>query len=413
MTQTTAVAPVVHPLRSARGLALLGALTGLTPLAIDAYLPALPSMARDLAATDSAVQLTLTALLVGLALGQVVAGPLSDAVGRRLPVLVGMAGFTLASLACIVAPNVEVLVALRFVQGLTGAAGVVCSRAIVRDLYEGVDAARAFARLLLVMGAAPVLAPALGALVLRGTSWRGVFGVLALAGALLLVVGAVMLKETLPPELRRPAGPRSVLRTFGRLLRDRPFVLHALAGGLSFSAMFAYIAGSSFVLQEVYGLSPQEFAAAFALSAGSFVAVSQLGARLVRRFGSRRLLLWGGGQQVTGAAVLTAAVLTDAPLWLVLIGLVLTQAAVGLIGPNATALALADHGAVAGSASALTGMASFVLGGVTAPLVGVGDRPALSMALVMLGAAALGLLSASLVRPRRDPHLTAVDPPVA
>ncbi len=405
---------MTHPLRSAKGLALLGALTGLTPLAIDAYLPALPSMARDLEATDSAVQLSLTALLVGLALGQVVAGPVSDAVGRRLPVLVGLVGFTVASLACVVAPNVETLVALRLLQGVTGAAGVVCSRAIVRDLYEGVDLARAFARLLLVMGAAPVLAPVLGAQVLRATSWRGVFVVLAVTGALLLALSVVLLKETLPPAARHPAGPRTVARTFARLLRDRPFVLHGLAGGLGFSAMFAYIAGSSFVLQEVYGLSPLAFSAAFALNAGSFVVVSQLGARLVRRFGSRRLLLWGGGQQVTGAVLLTVAVLSDAPLWLVMVGLVVAVSGVGFIGPNATALALADHGQVAGAASALTGMASFVLGGVTAPLTGVGDRPAVSMAVVVLGAAVLGLACAvGAGARRRDPHQVAVDTAVA
>lgn len=384
-----------HPLRSARGLALLGALTGLTPLAVDAYLPALPSLAADLGASDSAAALSLSALLVGLALGQVLAGPLSDAVGRRRPVLVGTAVFAVASVTCAFAPSVEVLIVLRLLQGLAGAAGVVCSRAVVRDLYDGPEAAQAFARLVLVMGAAPVLAPVLGAQVLRRTDWRGVFVVLAVAGAVLLALASRLLVETLPPERRRPGGVRSTLRTFRSLLRDHAFVLHGLANGLAFGAMFAYISGSPFVLQQVYDLSPQLFSLVFGTNAAGFVLLSQVSARLVRRTDSRRLLLAGGAVQVTGAALLLAASAAGTGLPGILPGLFLAVAGVGLVGPNATALALADHREVAGAASALTGLASFVLGGLAAPVVGLAGGGPRAMAGV-IAACAVGAAGCAL-----------------
>lgn len=376
-------------------LALLGALTALTPLAIDAYLPALPALARDLEATSSATQLSLTALLVGLAIGQLVAGPWSDAVGRRLPVLVGTLGFALASLACAFAPSIEVLIACRLLQGAFGAAGVVCGRAVMRDLFEGPALARALSQLVLVMGLAPVLAPVLGGQLLTVTSWRGVFVALAVFGVALLVVTWWRMTETLPPERRRPGGILATVRTFGVLLRDRPFVCHVVASGLGFAALFAYLSGSSFVLQAGYGLTPQEFSFAFAANAVGFVVASQLGARAVRRTGARALLLTGAAMQVSGGLVVLVAALTDAPLAVLLPGLFLVVAAIGLISPNATALALADHGAVAGAASALLGLFSFLVAGIIAPLVGLGgEGSVVAMAVVITGCAAAGLLAA-------------------
>jgi MFS transporter, DHA1 family, multidrug resistance protein len=392
------------PVRTAP-LVLLGALTGLTPLAIDAYLPALPSLARDLDASSSATQLSLTALLVGLAVGQLVAGPWSDAVGRRPPVLVGLLGFVAASVACAAAPTVELLVAARFVQGAFGAAGVVCARAVVRDCFEGPDLVRALSRLVLVMGAAPVLAPLLGAQVLRVTSWRGVFGLLAAVGLALLLTALLRMPETHPPDRRRPGGAGATARTFGGLLRDRPFTCHALASGLGFAALFAYLSGSSFVLQEHYGLSPGSYSVAFAVNALGFVVASQVGSRLVRRLGARRLLLTGGAVQVAGGGVVLVAALTGAPLPVVLPGLLLVVSSIGLISPNATALALADHAAVAGAASALVGLLSYVVAGGVAPLVGLGGSDPTGMALVITACAALGLGSAVLAgRPARSPR---------
>ena len=394
-----------HPLAQPSGLALLGCLTGLTPLAIDAYLPALPELAHDLHASSSQAQLTLSALLIGLAVGQAVAGPLSDAVGRRRPVLVGLALFSLTSLLCAFAPDVRVLIALRFLQGASGAAGVVCARAIVRDLFEGVAMARAFARLVLVMGAAPVLAPILGAQLLRVTSWRGVFVALSVAGLLMLIFALRLLKETLPPERRRPGSVGATLRTFRLLLRDRPYLFHALAGGFSFAAMFAYISGSPFVLQQVYGLSPQQFSIAFGLNAVAFVGMAQVGARLVHRTGARALLLTGTSMQVTGAVVIAAALGTGAGLPGLLPGLFLVVGSVGFTAPNATALALAEHSAIAGSASALLGLGQYVLGGTAAPLVGLaGKDTAVPMAVVIGVGAVLALTAALLAGRSADPH---------
>lgn len=389
--------PTVTPRPS---LALLGALTAMTPLAIDAYLPALPSLARDLDATTSATQLSLTALLLGLALGQLVAGPWSDAVGRRRPVLVGMLGFVVASVACALAPSVELLVGARFLQGAFGAAGVVCARAVVRDLYEGPDVARALSRLVLVMGLAPVLAPLVGGQLLRVTSWRGVFVFLAVFGSLLLAVSAWRLGETLPPERRRTGGVRATTRTFGVLLRDRPFCCHVLAAGFGFAALFAYLSGSSFVLQGSYSLSPQTYSLAFAANAVGFVVASQLGARLVRRTGARTLLLAGCVMQVTGGVVALVAAVTDGPLAIVLPGLFLVVSAIGLLSPNAAALALADHASVAGAASAMLGLASYLVAGAAAPLVGLGEEGSLlAMALVITGCA-VGALAAALAAGR-------------
>ena len=400
-----APAAQIHPLAKASGLALLGCLTGLTPLAIDAYLPALPELASDLHASSSQAQLTLSALLIGLAVGQALAGPLSDAIGRRRPVLVGLALFSLTSLLCAFAPDIRVLIALRFLQGASGAAGVVCARAVVRDLFEGVAMARAFARLVLVMGAAPVLAPVLGAQLLRVTTWRGVFVALAVAGLVMLAFASRLLKETLPPERRRPGSFSATMRTFGFLLRDRPYVLHVLSGGFAFASMFAYISGSPFVLQKVYGLSPQQFSIAFGLNAAAFVGVAQISARVVRRTGARALLLTGTSLQVAGATVIVVALATGAGLVGLLPGLLLVVGSVGLTAPNATALALTSHGAIAGSAAALLGLGQYVIAGSAAPLVGIaGENTATPMAAVIATGAVLALAAAVLAGRGQDPH---------
>src|SRR6267143_566798 len=233
----------------ARLFVLLGGLTAFGPLSIDMYLPALPAIGRDLAASESMIQLTLTACLIGLAIGQVIAGPLSDALGRRRPLLIGVAGYVIASLLCALAPAATILVALRLLQGLAGAAGIVIARAIVRDLYSGSAAARYFSRLILVMGLAPILAPVLGAQLLRFTSWHGIFVVLAMITALLWLGAARGLPETLPPARRRIGSLSDTTQTFRRLAADTEFVGYAAAGGLAFGAMFAYIAVSPFVLK--------------------------------------------------------------------------------------------------------------------------------------------------------------------
>ncbi|WP_018657916.1 multidrug effflux MFS transporter [Actinomadura flavalba] len=402
--------PALSPRRRVALIVVLGALTATAPLALDMYLPALPHMAGDLSTTALRVQLTLTACVAGLALGQVVAGPLSDRWGRRRPLLAGLAAYALASLLCAFAPTVEVLVGLRFVQGAAGAAGIVIARAVVRDLYSGTDAARFFGTLMLVNGLAPILAPVVGGQLLRFAPWPGVFAVLAGLGLLLLVASLFGLPETLPPGERATGGVTATLRTFAGLCADRAFAGYTLALALSFAAMFTYISGSPFVLQEIYGLSPQAFSAAFAVNAVGIVAAGQLSRALAGRVRLGPLLGTGLGVVAAGAAGLVAAVLAGAGATWVLAALFLVVAGQGLILPNATALALADRPPhVAGSASALMGLAQFAIGGAAAPLAGLGGAgTALPMAVTIAaatGAAAVAAgvaVSAGSVRPGRN-----------
>lgn len=400
---TVAPAP---PGRAARfrSLLILGSLTAIGPLSIDTYLPALPRLTRDLSAPASLVQLTLTACLAGLAAGQLTAGPISDMWGRRRPLLAGMALYTVASLACMVAPDAPTLVALRFVQGAAGAAGIVIARAVVRDLHDGAAAARYFSLLMLVNGVAPVAAPVVGGQLLRVTSWRGLFVVIAAVGAALTVAALLWLRETLPREDRHTGGLRSTLRTFAGLGRDRAFAGYALAGGLAFAAMFAYISGSPFVIEEIYGLSPQAFSLVFAVNALGLVVAGQAGGLLAGRVRLRVLLTAGLAMSLAGGATLLAAVLAGLGLPGVLPALFLVVAAIGLVMPNATALALTGRPPrVAGSASALLGLAQFVIGGAAAPLVGVaGAHTAVPMAVVIAAlAAAASVAYATLARGHR------------
>jgi MFS transporter, DHA1 family, multidrug resistance protein len=363
---------------------LLGSMSAFGPLSMDMYLPGMPEMSVDLHAGQPAAQLTLTAFLFGLAAGQLIAGPASDARGRRRPLLIGLAGYAVTSALCAAAPSIWALIALRLFQGCAGATGVVIARAVVRDRYCGVEAARYFAVLMLVSGVAPIGAPVLGAALLRVTDWRGVFLVLAGVGLVLLAGAAAGLPETLPPDRRRPGGLRSTLRAFRDLLADRRFTGYVASTGLVFAGMFAYIAGSPFVLQGAYHASPQTFGLVFGLNACGIVALGQLSRALVRRVGPLRLLGAGICAAATGAAALLLAVLAGAGLPVVLPALFVTIASAGMIAPNATALALAGHPSHAGAASALLGTTMFVIGGAIAPLTGAaGAGTALPMAAII------------------------------
>ena len=373
----------------ARLVVILGALSAFAPLSIDMYLPALPVLGRDFGAGAAQIQLTLSSCLLGLALGQMVAGPLSDALGRRRPLLIGVAAYALASLLCVVAPSVGALIVLRFVQGAAGAAGIVISRAVVRDLHAGVAAARFFSLLMLVNGLAPILAPVVGGQLLRVTSWRGVFVVLAAIGVGLFLATAAGLRETLPAGSRHGGGLGATLVTFRRLLADRSFVGYALSGGLAFAAMFAYISGSPFVLQGIYGVSPQLFSIMFGLNALGLMVAGQINGRLVGMVSPRRLLGAGVTASAVGSVSLLVVVVAGLGLTGVLPALFVVVASLGFVLPNATALALSGHPQTAGSASALLGVLQFTVGAIAAPLVGLGGaHTALPMALVI---AALGL----------------------
>ncbi|WP_435796262.1 multidrug effflux MFS transporter [Micromonospora chersina] len=406
MSQTvrTAARPTVHPPAAGGGaalLVLLGTLTAIGPLSLAMYLPAFPAMTRDLGADQAGIQLSLTTCLIGLAVGQFVTGPLSDRWGRRRPVLIGVVAYTVLALACAAAPSAPVLAAARFAQGLAGGMGVVVARAVVRDLYSGRDAAKYFSRLTLVFGVAPVAAPSVGSLVLRVGDWRAVFLTLAAIGLLLSVAVARRLPETLPAERRSTGGLGATARTMRSLAADRVYLGYALTQGFAFAGLFAYISGSSFVFQDVFGVSAVAFSLVFGLNALALVATGQANARLLDRFSPRRLLVTAlvvGG--VAAAGVLTGALAGS----LAVVGVTLFAfvGSLGMVTPNSTALALDAHARHAGTAAALMGGVQSVVGALAAPLVGLGgEGSAVPMAVVLAAAAALSLTAVlTLARPR-------------
>ncbi|TQN31608.1 DHA1 family bicyclomycin/chloramphenicol resistance-like MFS transporter [Haloactinospora alba] len=372
---------------------VLGALTATGPLSTDLYLPAFPQIARDLNAPESQIQLTLTAIMLGLGVGQLVIGPLSDGLGRRLPLLLGVTVFTVTTFACMLAPSAPVLVALRFVQGVAGAAGAVIARAVVRDLFEGDHAARFFTRLMLVTGMAPLLGPILGGQLLLLGPWQLTFGVIGGVSTLTLVVVFFWLPESLPRSERREMRPAELARTVGALLRDARFVGPALTLGLSFGMMFTYVSSFSFVSQNQFGATAQQFSLIFAVNTLGIIIGTQLNGFLIGRVETARRLAAG----LTGAlvAVVTMSLLAATgsagllSLTVVFFGMMFS---VGFVFPNATTLAISSQPpAVAGTASALMGSMQFALGGGLAALAGLtatGEATLASMAVVMVSVGA-------------------------
>ncbi|MFJ9812972.1 Bcr/CflA family multidrug efflux MFS transporter [Streptomyces sp. NPDC101158] len=393
----TASAPVASARRAGLLVTLvLGGLTALPPLSMDMYLPALPEVTEALRSPAATVQLTLTACLAGMALGQLVVGPMSDKWGRRRPLLVGMVVYVLATAVCALAPSAAMLVGFRLLQGLAGAAGIVIARAVVRDLYDGVEMARFFSTLMLISGVAPIVAPLIGGQILRITDWRGVFYVLTGVGLVLTFVVQRFLHETLPPERRHAGGVGEALRTMRGLLADRVFTGYMLAGGLAFAALFAYISASPFVVQEIYGASPQTFSLLFGVNSIGLVAVGQInGKLLVGRVSLDKALGWGLGVillAATALLVMTSGVFGEPGLAPIAAGLFVLMSAMGLAMPNTNAQALMRTPHAAGSASALLGTSSFLVGAVVSPLVGIaGEATAVPMAVVQVSCAAAAL----------------------
>jgi DHA1 family bicyclomycin/chloramphenicol resistance-like MFS transporter len=372
---------------------VLGAFIALGPLTIDMYLPALPTIADELHATESATQLTLTGTLLGLGLGQLVLGPLADALGRRRPLLIGTAVHLLASLLVLIAPNVLVLGLLRVLQGAGAAAGAVICLAIVRDLFVGRAAATMLSRMMLVLAVSPVLAPALGGGLLTFTSWRGVFVALAAVSLFLLLAGRIALPETLPPARRRTVGVRSTLRGYSALLHDRVYVGLVLVAGLTMAGLFAYVSGSSFVYQEQYGLGEQAFALLFAAGAVWLIGATQLNPVMLRRWSPQQLLFAATvAGAVVGAVLVGTAATGLGGLWGVVVPLWAMLACCGVALPNAPTLALARHGEAAGTAAALVGAIQFGIGAVTSPLVGVLGNDAVAIGSVVLVALSLAIV---------------------
>ena len=367
-----------------RTILILGALSAFGPLAIDFYLPGFPAMAQAFATDEQHIQLTLAVYFLGLSIGQLAYGPIADRFGRRIPLLVGVGLFTAASLACAFAPTLEWLIGARFVQALGGCAGMVLSRAIVSDKCDAVGSAKVFSQLMLVMGLAPILAPMLGGLLVNLHGWQSIFIVLTVFSALAAVAVALGLPESLPANV--PRQPLSgALRQYGRLLKDREFLGHALTGGIAMAGMFAYIAGSPFVFIKLYGVPAEHYGWLFGSNAAGFILVAQVNARLLARRGPAFLLartVWV--YLAAGLVLLGISALHTEQLWPLLIPLFICIASLGCIIPNASACAMSGQGARAGSASAMLGCLQFSVAAAAASLVGVlHDGTALPMAMVI------------------------------
>lgn len=355
------------------------------PLCIDMYLPALPTLSKQLHASASATQLTLTACVVSMAIGQLVLGSVSDRVGRRPPLLIGLAAFLFSSLACALAPNIYVLTGFRLVQGIGGAAGIAISRSIVRDLHSGPALARFYSTLMLATGLGPVLAPQIGSWVLAISSWRGVFVSLAAAGLILLLTVWWRVPETLPQDRRAPGSIGSALVATLSVGRDRVFLGYALGCALAMGATFSYIGGSSFVLQNVYHLSPQAFGLIFALSGCAMVAGAQLSGRLAGRIDPASLLAAGLATMLAGGILLLTVVVSRVfGLGGVIPAALMIMAGWGLVGPNTLALAMERYPQSAGAASAVVGFLQFTMAAIAAPLPGLrGTADPLPMAILL------------------------------
>ncbi len=385
-----------------RLVVVLGALSAFGPLTTDVYLPALPGLGDAFGASPSEVQLTLTACVIGLAVGQLLLGPLSDMLGRRLPLLVSLAVFAVVSLGCAAAPSLPVLIGARLAQGLAGAGGIVIARAMVRDLSSGLAAARAFSALMAIVTAGPVFAPLLGAGLLLFTEWRGVFVALAAIGVGLFLIALLATRETLDPSRRRPGALRRSFRDVAQLVRHRHFIAYALAGSLGFAGLFSYIAASSFVYQDVFGLSAQLYALLFAVNGVVLMSTNVANRRLVGQVEPQRLMLIGLSVICLAGLAIATATVAGARAGVVLPLLPLVAVGSGLSIPNSLALGMEREGERAGTASALFGLLQFSLGALVAPLVGIAGASAVPMGIAIAASALLALATFLLLAP--DPR---------
>ncbi|WP_017349014.1 multidrug effflux MFS transporter [Pantoea sp. A4] len=363
----------------------LGLMAALGPLCIDLYLPSLPELARDLNTSTATAQLSLTAGLIGLGVGQLLFGPMSDKFGRIRPLYISLVLLFVASVGCALAQNIHQLLAARVFEGLAGAGGAVLSRAIARDMYSGHELTRFFALLMLVNGLAPIGAPVLGGVLMTVLNWRGIFVVLGCIAVLLVFLARWKLHETLPAERRSQGSVFSAWAALGQVVTHRGFMGFCLTQGFMMSGMFAYIGASPFVLQQIYGLTPQMFSICFAANGFGLIIASQTSARLCRRFGEYRVLKGGLTLAFVSSTLLLIAGLSGAPLSVVLGLLFFTIASNGVIATTASSLAMQSQGHRAGSASAVIGVVMFTLGAIAVPLTGIGGTSVLSMTATIWG----------------------------
>lgn len=405
--------PVVHPGDAlSRGerltyILVLGALMTLGPFTIDMYLPALPDLEREMNASTATVQLTITATMIGFAVGQLLVGPLSDKIGRRGPLIAAGAIHVLACIGAVLSPDLFWLSVARVFQGVGAASGSVVSMALVRDLFGGYPLVRMLSRLQLVSGLAPVLAPVIGSQLMLFTDWRGLFGFLALYGSTLLLATTLFVRETLPKEVRRERAGTTALQRYGMLFRDRIYVGAILVGGANFSAMFAYIASSSFLFQGVYGVNPQQFGMLFGINAVGIIVGVQTSARLQKHIGSQWVVAGATAMQLLAAIAIIVSELAGGGLVGIMIPLWFFIAGCGFNFSAVAAMALARHGRAAGTAASVLGAANFGFAGLVSPVVGLFTiTNAIPMAGVMAVAISIGIVVLwTVVRPRTVPPL--------
>jgi len=372
---------------------LLGSLSLLGPFTIDTYLPAFPTIVEEFHTSASLVQVSLTTCLLGLALGQLIIGPMSDVQGRRKPLIIFLGLYLLSSLICAVAPNIYMLIVSRFIQGFAAAGGLVISRAVVRDLYSGRELTKFFATLMLIGNLGPIVAPIIGGAILSFANWKVVFLVLTFIGIILTLVVAFKLEETLPAEKRVPSNIKQVVMNFGSLLKDREFAGYAFTQGFTTAGIFAYVSGISFVYQNIYGVSPQVFSLLFGINGVGLIIGTQIVGRL-SKFSERTFLKSGLALSMSASILLVIAILVHAPLVAVAIPIFLFVTSISIIGTSSFSLAMETKGHMAGSASALLGLLPFLLGSLTAPLVGIGgEHTAVPMGVIIFASSLLAFLS--------------------
>src|SRR5699024_8260954 len=364
---------------------ILGLLTAFGPLSMDMYLPSLPTVADDFGSTASLAQLSITSCLIGLALGQLVFGPLSDIVGRKKPLIITVTIYTIVSLLCYLSPSIWLFIILRFIQGTAAASGIVIARAASRDMYSGKELTKFMALLALVNGAAPILAQLFGGVILNWFTWRTIFVFLAMIGLVMLISVSFTLPETLPHEHRKQGDLIETLKTFGLLLKDKVFMGIALSQAFVVMSMFAYIAGSPFVLQNIYGVSPQQFSVIFAVNGLGIIIAAQLTGKLSSTIEEIDLLKAGVIMSFIGSLLLIVVVMFSLPIWAILPALFLVVSSAGVVNTTSFSLGMQRQGEVAGSASAFLGILPFGGGALVSPFVGImGESTMIPLGIVIL-----------------------------
>lgn len=373
---------------------LLGSLAALGPLTIDMYLPSFPTITNEFNTNASLIQFSLTACLLGLGIGQLIIGPMSDVRGRKQPLIIFLGLYFVASLACAFAPTVSLFIGARFIQGFAAAGGIVVSRAVVRDVYEGRELTKFFALLMLINNLAPILAPVVGSSILLFTNWRGVFFTLSGVGVLLVFIISLRFEETLPTEKRIPSNLKQTLGNFIILIKDRKFIGYALTQSFITSGIFAYVSGTPFVYQNIYGVSPQVFSLLFGMNGIGIMVGTILIGRFADIIPETRFLKTGLFMSFIASFSLVIVVLFHGPLYAVVLSIFIFISSIGIISTASFSLAIQDQGHIAGSASALLGLLPFIFGAISAPLVGIaGENTAIPMGVIMFAASLLAILS--------------------